>query len=60
MTSRTQQALTLYDQGKCTAYRAARTVGISPATLYKALKIREKKRARPVCPKCGQPIGGVT
>ena len=50
--SKTQQALALLKaQPDMTPYQAAKQVGISSSTLYKALG-REKGRAR--CPTCGQ------
>ena len=50
--SKTQQALALLKaHPEMTPYQAAKQAGISPTTLYAALK-RERGRSR--CPACGQ------
>jgi hypothetical protein len=54
MESKTQKALALMDSdSSLTAYEAAKTAGITPTTLYNAIKRRETKRLRVECPCCG-------
>lgn len=52
--SKTKQAIELVDAGK-TPYEAAKTVGITPTTVYVALKRRESNAAKGLvpCPCCG-------
>ena len=53
VTSKTHQAMKMVDQGMA-PYRAAREVGISPNTLYVALKRRRESLVPKVeCPCCG-------
>lgn len=54
MESKTQKALALMDaDSTLTAYQAAKTVGITPTTLYNALKRRAVAETRVSCPCCG-------
>jgi transposase-like protein len=53
--SKTQEAIALVNQGM-TPFAAAKQVGLSPNTLYVALrKLREKKGVEP-CPCCGSMV----
>lgn len=42
----TEEAIRLVDSGQMTAYRAAKQVGISLSTIYRALKAREKREQK--------------
>jgi hypothetical protein len=57
MTSKTQTALALMDADRnLTAYQAAKLAGITPTTLYNAIRRREAAEARVVCPCCGSRV----
>jgi predicted transcriptional regulator len=57
MTSKTQTALALMDADRnLTAYQAAKQAGITPTTLYNAIKRREAAGARVACPCCGSKV----
>jgi hypothetical protein len=54
MESKTQKALALMDADPgLTAYSAAKSVGITPTTLYNAIKRRATMSLRVPCPCCG-------
>lgn len=54
--SKTQDALLLIREKGLTPYAAAKEVGITPTTLYAALKREEAKKATEICPCCGQVV----
>lgn len=56
--SKTQQAIALVDSGM-TPYAAADKIGITPTTLYTALKKRKREQELGVrrCPTCGHLLG---
>jgi predicted DNA-binding protein (UPF0251 family) len=54
--SKTQEALQLIRDKGLTPYAAAKEVGITPTTLYAAIKREESKKAMDVCPCCGQVV----
>jgi transposase-like protein len=51
--SKTQDALRLIKDKGMTPYAAAREVGITPTTLYAAIRREEAKGAMAACPCCG-------
>lgn len=51
--SKTQDALRLIREKGMTPYAAAKEVGITPTTLYAAIKREESKKAMEACPCCG-------
>lgn len=52
--SKTQEALLLIREKGLTPYAAAKEVGITPTTLYTAIKREEAKKIQEICPCCGQ------
>ncbi|MCK9511218.1 MAG: helix-turn-helix domain-containing protein [Pigmentiphaga sp.] len=54
--SKTQEALRLMHDKGLTAYAAAKEVGITPTTLYAAIKREEAKGAMEACPCCGSMV----
>lgn len=56
--SKTQQALRLLRDEGLTPYAAAKAVGITPATVYAAIRREESKVARGLvkCPCCGTDV----
>lgn len=51
--SKTQDALQLIREKGLTPYAAAKEVGITPTTLYAAIKREASKMAMSACPCCG-------
>jgi len=51
--SKTQDALRVMREKKLTPYAAAKEVGITPTTLYAAIKREEAKGVLAACPCCG-------
>lgn len=51
--SKTQEALRLLREKGLTPYAAAKEAGITPTTLYAAIKREEAKGAMAACPCCG-------
>lgn len=51
--SKTQDALRLMREKGLTPYAAAKAAGITPTTLYTAIKREEAKGAIAACPCCG-------
>jgi hypothetical protein len=51
--SKTQDALRLMREKALTPYAAAKEVGITPTTLYAAIKREETKGVLAACPCCG-------
>jgi len=51
--SKTQDALRLMKDKGLTPYAAAKEVGITPTTLYAAIRREEAKGAITACPCCG-------
>jgi len=51
--SKTQDALRLIREKGLTPYAAAKEVGITPTTLYSAIKREEAKSEKQACPCCG-------
>lgn len=51
--SKTQDALRLMRDKGLSAYAAAREAGITPTTLYAAIRREEAKGAMATCPCCG-------
>lgn len=54
--SKTQEALRLLREKGLTPYAAAKEVGITPTTLYTAIKREEAKGAMAACPCCGSMV----
>lgn len=54
--SKTQDALRLMREKGLTPYAAAKEAGITPTTLYAAIKREESKTAKELCPCCGQVV----
>lgn len=55
--SKTQDALRLMRDKGMTPYAAAKEVGITPTTLYAAIKREEAKGVMTACPCCGSIVG---
>lgn len=53
--SKTTRAIRRVDNGE-KPYAAAKAEGLSPNTLYVALKRRRDRDTQTICPCCGQPI----
>jgi hypothetical protein len=53
--SKTRLALVLVADG-ATPYQAAKSMGLAPSTIYKALAKRREREARGVCQHCGQTL----
>lgn len=56
--SKTQDALQLIRDKGLTPYAAAKEVGITPTTLYAAIKREESKKVMEPCPCCGTMVPG--
>ncbi len=56
--SKTQDALRLIREKGLTPYAAAKEAGITPTTLYAAIKREEAKGAIVACPCCGSLVPG--
>ncbi|MBU1363953.1 MAG: helix-turn-helix domain-containing protein [Gammaproteobacteria bacterium] len=56
--SKTQDALRLMREKGLTPYAAAKEVGITPTTLYAAIKREEAKGVITNCPCCGTLVPG--
>lgn len=56
--SKTQDALQLIRDNGLTPYAAAKEVGITPTTLYAAIKREASKMAMAACPCCGTMVPG--
>ncbi len=56
--SKTQDALRLMRENGLTPYAAAKEAGITPTTLYAAIKREEAKGAITACPCCGTLVPG--
>lgn len=56
--SKTQDALRLMREKGMTPYAAAKEAGITPTTLYAAIKREEAKGAVERCPCCGTLVPG--
>lgn len=54
--SKTQDALRLMREKGLTPYAAAKEVGITPTTLYAAIRREEAKGAMEACPCCGSMV----
>lgn len=56
--SRTEQALKLIEEERLTPYAAAKQVGITPTTVYAAMRRQEAARAagKVSCPCCGTTV----
>ena len=54
--SKTQDALKLMREKGLTPYAAAKEAGITPTTLYVAIKREEAKGALATCPCCGSVV----
>lgn len=54
--SKTQDALQLIREKGLTPYAAAKEVGITPTTLYAAIRREEAKGAIASCPCCGSQV----
>lgn len=54
--SKTQDALKLMREKGLTPYAAAKEAGITPTTLYAAIKREEAKGALATCPCCGSVV----
>lgn len=54
--SKTQDALKLMREKGLTPYAAAKEAGITPTTLYAAIKREEAKGAIVACPCCGSHV----
>lgn len=56
--SKTQDALRLMREKGLTPYAAAKEVGITPTTLYAAIRREEAKGVLAACPCCGTLVPG--
>jgi predicted transcriptional regulator len=56
--SKTQEALRLMREKGMTPYAAAKEAGITPTTLYAAIKREEAKGVITACPCCGTLVPG--
>lgn len=54
--SKTQEALRLIREKGLTPYAAAKEAGITPTTLYQAIKREEAKGTMAACPCCGSMV----
>ena len=54
--SKTQDALKLMREKGLTPYAAAKEAGITPTTIYAAIKREEAKGAMATCPCCGSVV----
>lgn len=54
--SKTQDALRLMRERGLTPYAAAKEIGITPTTLYAAIRREEAKGAMEPCPCCGSVV----